>query len=193
MSDHFDESYYERYYENTRTRVASRASTRQLVTFVLHYLRHIQIEINTALDVGCGLGWWQRTLCRHGVHYHGLEYSEYMANRMGWEYGDILTPAERGADLVICQGVLGYIGCAWLPLAIENLHRWTGSALYLSVACEEDVDVSINMQRSDDTQIIRPKSAYAELLKEKFVGIGGGLFLPYSDRSRMTSLEMTLE
>jgi len=189
----FDESYYKKYYEDERTRVSNQASTRRLVRFVVSYLDHICISLDTALDVGCGLGWWQRTLCREGIRYHGLEYSEYMAERMGWEFGSILHESQREADLVICQGVLGYISDNDLPRAISNLADWTGKALYLSVACREDIGESINLEKSDESMIFRPVQEYLDAMQGKFIGIGGGLFLPYKDRSRMTSLEKTVE
>ena len=186
----FDQAYYNRFYEDPDTRVSTPAATRRLATFVLSYLDHICIDVKTCLDVGAGLGWWRRTLHAHNIQHHGLEVSEYLHRTKGWELGSITEPANRKADLVVCQGVLGYIPDQDLQASINNLIKWTSKALYLSVACTEDVGRSINKDKSDDSMIYRPSAVYMSMLRRDMISIGGGLFLPIEDANhRMTAME----
>src|SRR4051812_4062956 len=138
--DRFDARYYARWYGDRAERagIAERA-----LRFVLAYIDHMDTEIESVLDLGCGLGLWKKALASQarGVSYTGVEYSPYLCEKYGWEQGDVCTYSPRRAfDLVICQGVLQYVADSDCAAAIENLARLTRRFLYLEVLTAADAE-----------------------------------------------------
>ena len=105
----FDEAYFQRYYFNKKTSVVDPEHVARLGAFVCSYLQFIRVPVRRVLDVGCGIGLWRDVVKRHYPHaeFHGVEYSEYLCGRFGWERGSVVDyTAKAPFDLVICQGVL---------------------------------------------------------------------------------------
>src|SRR5829696_2591061 len=104
----FDASYYAKWYKDAeRADIAGRA-----LRFVLSYIDHMDTEIDSVLDLGCGVGLWKKALARQarGVRYTGVEVSPYLCEKYGWHKGDARTYSPgRSFDLVVCQGVLQYL------------------------------------------------------------------------------------
>lgn len=177
---HFDRAYYERFYGEEKTRVTSAAETARLARFVTGYLDYLGVEVKSALDVGCGLGLWKKPLTKayRGLRYTGLEYSEHLAQKMGWVRGSITTYAGPRVDLVVCQGVLQYLPDRDLGRAIENLARLTRHALYLEVLTKGDWENNADRSVTDGAVHLRPIARYKKLLaKAGFTPCGGGVFL----------------
>jgi SAM-dependent methyltransferase len=173
----FDAAYYERWYEDmaTRSYIADKA-----VRFVLSYIEHMDASVRTALDLGCGLGFWKKALSRYAknIRYTGVEFSPYLCQKFGWTCGDVRTYAPgRVFDLVICQGVLQYLPDDDCGVAIENLSRLARRFLYLEVLTAAD---ALEVCASDDTDFevfVRPAEWYARQLRRHFVNLGGGLYV----------------
>jgi predicted TPR repeat methyltransferase len=90
---------------------------------------YVRVPVRRVLDVGCGIGLWREAVQRHfpGASYHGVEFSEYLVERFGWERGSVVDyaahdPAEP-FDLVICQGVLPYLSP---PISSARWPIWGG-------------------------------------------------------------------
>jgi SAM-dependent methyltransferase len=188
----FDAAYYERFYQDPTTCVLSTESVDRLVDFVCAYLRHLEIEVETVLDLGCGLGLWRAALERHlpDVHYTGVEYSEYLCCQYGWEQGSVVDyrPAEP-ADLVVCQGVLQYLPARQARAAVRNLARVTAGALYLEVLTRRDWEENCSQDRTDGHVYLRQADWYRRALGKYFIPIGGGLFVPREDPPVLYELE----
>ena len=177
----FDAAYYERYYERPRTRVASPEDTARLARFVAAYLAQLRVgEVRSVLDLGCGLGWWKAPSSElfPSAKYRGVEYSDHLVEKLGWEKGSVADYAGAPADLVVCQGVLHYLDAKTAKRAMENLARLTKKALYLEALTQEDWEQTVDQARTDGRMQLRPASFYRSALNAHFEPCGGGVYVP---------------
>ena len=177
----FDEAYYERYYFNKKTSVADPEHVDRLGAFVCSYLQFIRVPVRRVLDVGCGIGLWRDAVKRHYPHaqFHGVEYSEYLCGRFGWERGSVVDyKATAPFDLVICQGVLPYLSAADVKLATHNLARLCTGALYLEAVAREDWEQDIVDENLTDPRLFKHRAQlYRQGLSDGFIEMGGGVWL----------------
>jgi SAM-dependent methyltransferase len=189
----FDESYYQRFYLDPKTRVTDRAGIDRLGDFVCSYLRYLALPVSRVLDVGCGIGLWQRVLARHfpTAMYRGVEYSEYLCERYGWERGSVVDYKSRARfDLVVCQGVLPYLDLRACKQAIENLARLCRGALYLEAVTRDDYDGGVvDRRRTDAAMQLRSARWYRRALAPHFDALGGGLWLAKRAKVPVYALE----
>jgi predicted TPR repeat methyltransferase len=147
--------------------------------FVLSYLDHMDASIGSALDLGCGLGFWKTALAEQAkdVRYTGVELSSYLCGKYGWEKGDVVTYSPgRTFDLVVCQGVLQYLSNEDCAAAIDNLARLSRRFLYLEVLTAADAREVCCPEGTDFNVHVRDAGWYAHRLKDHFVNLGGGLY-----------------
>lgn len=177
----FDEAYYERYYFNPKTSVADPEHVQRLGAFVCSYLQFIRVPVRRVLDVGCGIGLWREAIKRHYPHaeYQGLEYSEYLCGRFGWERGSVVDYAAKAPyDLVICQGVLPYLSAADVKLATQNLARLSCGALHVEAVAREDFEQDIVDETLTDPRLFKHRAQlYRDGLRDGFIELGGGVWL----------------
>ncbi|HEY2256924.1 MAG TPA: class I SAM-dependent methyltransferase [Variovorax sp.] len=189
----FDEAYYRRYYFNKKTRVVDPQHVERLGAFVCAYLRYLRVPVRRVLDVGCGIGLWRGIVARHfpQAGYHGVEFSEYLCGRYGWERGSVVDyQAGKPFDFVICQGVLPYLGVAGLKQALRNLGTLSQGALYVEAVTREDFERDIVDEDLTDPRIFRHRAEmYRRGLSEHFQEMGGGLWLSRHAEVPVFSLE----
>lgn len=189
----FDRAYYARFYENPKTRVSDARQVDRLASFVCGYLGYLGIPVRRALDLGCGIGLWREPLLRAfpRARYMGVEYSTYLCEQMGWTHGSVVDfCAAQPFDLVVCQGVLPYLGTADARRALANLAQLSSGALYLEAVTREDAaEGTLDQQRTDPGMHLRPRSFYLRALAESFVNVGGGLFVARSAEVPLYALE----
>lgn len=188
----FDKAYYTQFYLDKKTRVTDPETTARLAEFVAHYLRFLRIDVECALDFGCGLGWWKPPLesLFPGLEYSGVEVSTYLCETYGWTHGSIVDyVAPEPADLLICQGVFQYLDDAEAKAAFRSLERNTRQALYLEALTEEDWAENCEQSTTDNSVHLRPYSYYRSALKKAFTPLGGGLFLKKGAEPVMFDLE----
>jgi len=177
----FDEAYYQRFYFNKKTSVVDPEHVERLGTFVCSYLQYLRVPVLRVLDVGCGIGLWRAVIAKHFPHasYHGVEYSEYLCGRFGWERGSVLDyRAKAPFDLVICQGVLPYLSAADAKLAMRNLGQLSQGALYVEAITREDWEQDIVDETITDPRMFQhPAKLYRTGLAEGFTELGGGVWL----------------
>jgi SAM-dependent methyltransferase len=174
----FDASFYRRYYVDPATRVASRADATRLGRFVCAYVEYLGFTVRRVLDAGCGLG-HLRTPVRQRfprARYVGLETSEYLCRRYGWQCGSIADYAPaKPFDLVFCHDVLQYLDDRSAVRALANLGRLSSGALYFSVLTAEDWRRNADRARTDSGVHLRPAAWYKARLLRHFRPLGGGL------------------
>jgi len=177
----FDEAYYKRFYFDKKTSVVDRDHMDRLGAFVCSYLQYIRVPVLRVLDMGCGIGLWRDVVATHypQASYHGVEYSEYLCGRFGWERGSVLDyRAQAPFDLVICQGVLPYLNPADAKRAMHNLARLCTGALYVEAVAREDWERDIVDETLTDPRLFKhPAALYRRGLAEGFTELGGGLWL----------------
>ena len=180
MSKPFDAAYYARFYGDKATRVSGLADTRKLARFVAGYLDYLDVPVQRVLDAGCGLGRWKLALAEHypRARYTGLEWSEHLCARFGWQQGSIADYRGRGRyDLIVCQGVLQYLNDRDAERALDNLGRLCRGALYLEVLTAEDWKDACDQRATDGDVYRRPAAFYRQRLARRFIAVGGGLFV----------------
>lgn len=189
----FDEAYYQRYYFDKKTSVADPGHVQRLGTFVSSYLRFLRVPVHRVLDVGCGIGLWREALAQHfpDASYHGLEYSEYLCGRYGWERGSVVDyRSAEPFDLVICQGVLPYLSAADLQTALHNLARLSKGALYVEAVAREDYERDTVDENLTDPRLFRHRAAlYRRGLSHGFIELGGGVWLSREAEVPLFALE----
>ena len=180
----FDEAYYQRYYVDKKTSVVDPEHVERLGAFVCSYLQYLRVPVIRVLDVGCGIGLWRAAVARHfpNASYHGVEFSEYLCGRFGWEHGSVVDyqahdPAEP-FDLVICQGVLPYLSPPDLKRALHNLGQLSRGALYVEAVAREDYERDIIDEDLTDPRLFRHRAElYRRGLQDGFTELGGGVWL----------------
>lgn len=187
----FDKAYYERFYGNHDLRVAGQADTDRLARFVFGYLSHLDLPVARVLDLGCGVGYWQRAVKAHhpSAKYEGVELSDHLCETRGWTKGSVVTYRGEEADLVVCQGVLQYLTDQQAIRAIKNLSRHTRGALYLEALTEGDWAENCDREASDGDVYLRPLSFYQAHVGRHFIAAGGGVFLPRTTDVALFELE----
>jgi predicted TPR repeat methyltransferase len=190
----FDEAYYQRFYFDKKTRVLDRAHVDRLGAFVAAYLQYLRVPVRQVLDMGCGIGLWQGLIARHfpGASYHGVEISDYLCQRYGWERGSVADyAAQEPFDLVICQGVLPYLDPSDLQRAlVVNLGRLSRGALYVEAVAREDYERDMIDEDLTDARQFRHRVAlYRRGLREHMREMGGGLWLSRQANVPLFALE----
>lgn len=190
MSARFDRDYYQRFYFDPRTAVVSRAEMNARARLVAAYAAHIGLPVRRILDAGCGIGLLRAPLQRAFPHaqYLGLEYSEYLCRRYGWQQGSLATFAAEPFDLVVCYDVLQYLDDYLAARALANLARLTRGILYLSALTERDWRENCDRTRTDRAVHLRDAAWYGKRLRRYFKPSGVGFWVRRG--SPLTTWEM---
>jgi 2-polyprenyl-3-methyl-5-hydroxy-6-metoxy-1,4-benzoquinol methylase len=176
----FDLEYYQRFYFNRRTAVTSKAEMRARARLIAGCVDYIGLPVGKILDAGCGVGLLRAPLLRSltRASYTGLEFSDYLCRRYGWQQGSIETFRTRERfDLVICYDVLQYLSAAAARRAIANLARLCRGALYFGALTREDWNDNCDQSRTHRIPGLRPGSWYRGQLSSAFRPIGCGMWL----------------
>jgi SAM-dependent methyltransferase len=186
----FDAAYYRRFYYDPATRAATPEYAKRQARFIAHYLKFIELPVDSILDMGCGVGRVLRALGREfpGARLTGVELSPWTCAKHGWEQGSVVDWKGRAHDLVVCNDVLGYLNNRDCAQAIDNLARLTRGVLYLGALTREDKAI-VDTERTDPDQHLRSLAWYRRKLRSHFTGIGGGLFLRKPSRVPMWALD----
>jgi SAM-dependent methyltransferase len=190
----FDSVYYEKYYLNPKTRVCDQTRHSKLVAGTVNLVEWFEVEIESVLDVGAGLGWWGQWIRKNrpGVEVVSTEIDRTICKKYKHMQADItMLRLERTFDLVICQGVLPYLDNVGCAAALENLAHLSGHMLYLEAITQEDALESVDVTRTDLSVYLRKASWYRTRLKKNFVEVGAGLWAKKDARIPFYSLEAT--
>jgi 2-polyprenyl-3-methyl-5-hydroxy-6-metoxy-1,4-benzoquinol methylase len=190
MSTNFDKDYYQRFYFDPRTAVVSRAEMNARARLIAAYAEHIGLPVRRMLDAGCGIGLLRAPLQRAFPRsvYVGLEYSEYLCKRYGWQQGSLSTYAADPFDLVVCYDVMQYLDDYTATRALANLARLTRGVLYLSALTERDWRENCDRTRTDREVHLRSAQWYGRRLRRYFRPSGAGFWVRRG--SPLTTWEM---
>jgi len=176
----FDEAYYRRYYHDPRTAVTSRAEMRDRAELIATCVRYVGLPVSRILDAGCGVGLLRAPLQRRlpRAQYTGLEASEYLCRRYGWQHGTLQTLADDVQyELVVCYDVLQYLGREAARQAIAKLARVCCGALYFGALTSGDWRHNCDQSRTDRVPGLRSAAWYRRELARAFKPLGCGMWL----------------
>jgi hypothetical protein len=179
-SGHFGAAYFRKFYLSATTRVVTPSEMRSRATLIAALLTHLQIPVRSILDAGCGIGLLRRPFAAvlPRARYVGLEFSEYLCRRYGWQRGSVVTHVPRSpSDLLICYDVLQYLDDAEAARAIGNFARLTRAALYVSALTREDWRDNCDRTRTDRAVHLRSGAWYRRRLGKAFRYVGFGVWL----------------
>jgi len=189
----FDREFFHHYYARPGTAVISADDVLTRARFVLAYLAHLQVDVRSVLDAGCGTGLWRRALRRinRDIRYTGIDPSEYLCRRYGWEQTGIHEyRGRRLFDLVVCQDVMQYLTVQEVDRGIATLARVCRGALYFDVATRDDLESGLlDATKTDGRIFLRQAAWYRRKLEKQFVNAGGGVFIAPRAKAVILALE----
>jgi 2-polyprenyl-3-methyl-5-hydroxy-6-metoxy-1,4-benzoquinol methylase len=191
-SARFGRDYYRRYYFDPRTAVASPHESRARARLIAAFVEYHGFPVRSILDAGCGIGRLRAPLLRHfrNAGYVGLEMSEYLCRRYGWEHCRIEDYRSALAfDLVICYDVLQYLEDRAAARALTNLARLARGILYFSALTEMDSRENCDRRRTDLDVHGRSGEWYRARLRRSFRPIGAGFWVRRSAPFTIWELE----
>jgi SAM-dependent methyltransferase len=176
----FDRAYYEKFYFDPRTAVTSQAEMAARAQLIGAYARHVGLPVRRILDAGCGTGLLRKPLAKAcpKARYVGLDVSEYLCDRFGWEHGTVDTwRSPTPFDLVICYDVVQYLDARRAARALVNLSRLCRAVLYFGALTTADWRHNCDRSRTDPEVHMRDGNWYRMRLRRHFREVGAGFWL----------------
>ncbi len=188
----FDRAYYQRYYFDPRTAVTDRHEMRARARLIASYCAHVNLPVRRILDAGCGTGLMRAPLLRSlpRATYTGLETSEYLCRRYGWQRGSIESFRPSAPfDLVICYDVLQYLDSRAAQRALANFSRLCRGVLYFTALTRFDWEHNCDRTRTDSHVHLRSGRWYRSHLRRSFNEAGAGFWVRRGAPLTMWELE----
>ena len=176
----FDRAYYQRFYYDTRTAVTTKIEARNRARLIAAHADYIGLPVKRILDAGCGTGMLRKTLLTQlkGATYTGMETSEYLCERYGWDHGLIQTyKSKKPFDLVVCYDVVQYLDSVTAKRALNNLARLCRGMLYFTALTKKDWEENCDQSRTDANVHLRTAEWYRRGLRANFQDLGSGFWL----------------
>ncbi|MEP7242133.1 MAG: class I SAM-dependent methyltransferase [Gammaproteobacteria bacterium] len=176
----FDRDYYQRYYFNPRTAVTSRTEADNRGRLIAAHSAYIGLPVKRILDMGCGTGMLRAPLKKAlpKATYTGVEVSEYMCERFGWDNGLVQDyKSKTPFDLVICYDVVQYLDPPTARRALNNLARLCRGMMYFTALTRKDWDENCDKSRTDSKVYLRSAEWYRTILRRSFRDVGSGFWL----------------
>ena len=189
----FNEGYFRRFYEKSSTRVHGKREIARLARGVTGLIAWLGGDLRSVLDVGAGVGLWRDWLMRHRpeVRYRSIDVSTYACARYGHEQADISDfRADERFDLVVCQGVLPYLGDDACARAIDNLGAMARGFVYLESITTRDLEEACDLDATDVAVQARTGEWYRKELGRHFLTVGCGLYYAREGGIRFYELEV---
>lgn len=196
-AERYDREYFDRFYRG-RGALRSNMELARQVALVLSITEWvIGRPVRHVLDVGCGEGAWRAPLlkARPGLHYTGVDPSDYAVRRFGRRRN--ILPGALGAltglplapcyDLLIANDVLHYLNARELQRALPELRALTEGVAWLHLrTSEEDIigDVA-HLQRLSAAR-------YRTLIQRAdFLPIGLQCYVPSTRAVDLAAMDLT--
>jgi SAM-dependent methyltransferase len=176
----FDREYYKLYYYDPKTAVTTRSEMKARARLIAAYAVHTGLPLQRVLDAGCGTGLLKAPLQRFlpRATYTGIEASEYLCQRYGWQQATIESYKPAAPfDIVVCYDVLQYLDSATARRALANLGRLCRGVLYFTALTRLDWEHNCDRIRTDRNVHLRSAQWYRSRLQGSFREAGAGFWL----------------
>jgi 2-polyprenyl-3-methyl-5-hydroxy-6-metoxy-1,4-benzoquinol methylase len=176
----FDHDYYKRYYFDPKTAVTNKREMQARARLIAAYALHTGLPVRRILDAGCGTGllkpWLRRYLPR--AVYTGIEASDYLCQRYGWQQAQIETYKPAASfDVVVCYDVLQYLDSEAADRALANFAKLCRGVLYFTALTRVDWEHNCDRSRTDSNVHLRSAQWYRSRLQKNFREAGCGFWL----------------
>ena len=182
----YDRRYFDKWYRNPRYRVKSAEELTRQASFVVGAAEYVLGRaVRSVLDIGCGEGNWLAPLrrLRPGIQYTGVDASEYAVRRFGARRNIRLGTIDeldrvrlrKDYDLVLCVGMLNYLGPAELDRGLAHVYERASGFVYLELFTSADRGV---FGDTTGTRLRSPAWYRARLRGAGFVSCGLHGYVP---------------
>jgi 2-polyprenyl-3-methyl-5-hydroxy-6-metoxy-1,4-benzoquinol methylase len=176
----FDYEYYKRFYYDPKTAVTNKREMQSRARLIAAYALHTGLPVKRVLDAGCGTGllrpWLKRYLPRS--LYTGIESSEYLCRRYGWQQVSIESYKPTAPfDIVVCYDVMQYLDSKTADRAIANFAKLCRGVLYFTALTRVDWEHNCDRSRTDSNVHLRSAQWYRSRLRVNFREAGCGFWL----------------
>jgi SAM-dependent methyltransferase len=176
----FDYEYYKRFYFDPKTAVTNKKEMQSRARLIAAYAQHSGLPVKRILDAGCGTGllrpWLKRYLPRSS--YTGIESSEYLCQRFGWQRASIETYKPAAPfDIVVCYDVMQYLDSRTAERALANFGKICRGVLYFTALTRVDWEHNCDRSRTDPNVHLRSAQWYRSRLGVNFREAGCGFWL----------------
>ena len=190
----YDQAYFDRWYRGKHA-ADPKALVRKVAVAVAVAEYHLGRPIRSVLDIGCGEALWRKPLLklRSGLHYQGVDASEYVVRRFGRTRNIALASFGQmqqlrlgpPADLLICSDVMHYVPSAELKRGLQGFAELCGGVACLEVFCREDA-----ITGDFRGFIARPRAVYRKLFHDAgFTALGSQCYLSPACGNPVAALE----
>ncbi len=190
----YDAAYFNRWYRGKYAQ-DDKALARKVAVAVAITELHLGRPVASVLDIGCGEAPWRKHLLklRPGMHYQGVDASEYAVQRYGRTRNIALASFGQmqqlrigpPADLLICSDVMHYVPGAELKRGLEGFGELCAGVAYFDVFCRED-----KITGDFNGFIARSAKQYRTLFQQAgFIALGSHCYLNAECESPVSALE----
>ena len=110
--------------------------------------------------------------------YTGIEASEYLCKRYGWQQAQIETYKPAAPfDVVVCYDVLQYLDSDTANRALANFAKLCRGVLYFTALTRVDWQLNCDQSRTDSNVHLRSAHWYRSRLRPHFREAGCGFWL----------------
>jgi SAM-dependent methyltransferase len=176
----FDHDYYKRFYYDPKTAVTNKREMQARARLIAAYALHTGLPVRRILDAGCGTGLLRPWLKRYlpDAVYTGIEASEYLCQRYGWQQAQIETYKPPASfDVVVCYDVLQYLDSGTADRALANFAKLCRGVLYFTALTRVDWEHNCDRSRTDSNVHLRSAQWYRSRLRRNFREVGCGFWL----------------
>lgn len=194
MSKTYDAAYFQRWYrEPGRTSRAGLARKVAMAVAIAEF--YLERPIRSVLDVGCGEAAWRAPLLklRPGLHYQGVDSSEYAVARYGRQRNIALAGfGQLGelrfgepVDLLVCSDVIHYVPSAELKNGMSGFAEHCDGVAFLELYARGD-DIAGDRQGF----LARNANWYRKLFRDSgFIACGSHAYLSENLHANAVALE----